>query len=93
MSSKYFIWIDHVSIYLREFSWDFWNFLSIFHALKHFLGNVFALKIEFRKTFLFLWAKPIRGSPPLLLQLFPQLVSVPTHDSCAAQILKYALAP
>jgi hypothetical protein len=52
MSSKYFIWIVRVSIYLREFSWDFWNFLSIFHGLKHFLGfpgNVFALKIEFGK--------------------------------------------
>jgi hypothetical protein len=35
-----------------EFSWNFWNFLSIFRALKHFLGflgNVFALKIKFRK--------------------------------------------
>jgi hypothetical protein len=52
MSSKYFIWIVRVSIYLRGFFWDFWNFLSIFHALKHFLGfpgNVFALKIEIGK--------------------------------------------
>jgi hypothetical protein len=35
-----------------EFSWNFWNFLSIFRALKHFLGflgNVFALKIKFGK--------------------------------------------
>jgi hypothetical protein len=37
MSSKYFIWIVHVLIYLREFSWNFCDFLSIFRALKHFL--------------------------------------------------------
>jgi hypothetical protein len=47
MSSKYFIWIARVSIYL-----GLKHFLSIFRALKNFLGfpgNVFALKIEFRK--------------------------------------------
>jgi hypothetical protein len=37
ISSEYFIWISHVSIYLWEFSWNVLDFLSIFHALKHFL--------------------------------------------------------
>jgi hypothetical protein len=44
MSSKYFIWIVHTSIYLWEFSWNFCDFRSIFSALKHFSGFVFALK-------------------------------------------------
>jgi hypothetical protein len=52
MSSKYFIWIVHAPIYLWEFSWNFWNFLSIFSALKQFLdfpGIVFALEMKFGK--------------------------------------------
>jgi hypothetical protein len=52
MSSKYFIWIVHVSMCFWKFSGNFCDFLSIFRALKHFLGyleNVFALKIKFRK--------------------------------------------
>jgi hypothetical protein len=48
MSTKYFIWIVRVSIYLLEFSWNFQNNLSIFHAFKtisRFSGIVFAFKI------------------------------------------------
>jgi hypothetical protein len=37
MSSKYFIWIVHTSIYLWEFSWNFCDFQSIFRAFKQFL--------------------------------------------------------
>jgi hypothetical protein len=57
MSSKYFIWIVHVLMCLWKFSGNFCDFLSIFRALKHFLGyleNVFALKIRFRKNPFFL---------------------------------------
>jgi hypothetical protein len=57
MSSKYFIWIVHVSMCLWKFSGNFCDFLSIFRALKHFLGyleNVFALKIKFGKNPFFL---------------------------------------
>jgi hypothetical protein len=47
MSTKYFIWIVHVPMYLWEFSCNFGNFLSIFRASEHFLDFseiVFALK-------------------------------------------------
>jgi hypothetical protein len=51
---------------LWKFSGNFCDFLSIFRALKHFLGyleNVFALKIKFgKKPFLSSWAEPILGS-------------------------------
>jgi hypothetical protein len=52
MSSKYFIWIVHTSIYLWEFSWNFCDFLGIFRASKHFLAFsefVFALKNILKK--------------------------------------------
>jgi hypothetical protein len=48
MRSKYFIWVVRVPICLWEFSWNFQNFLSIFHAFKtisRFSGIVFAFKI------------------------------------------------
>jgi hypothetical protein len=56
MSSKYFIWIVHTSIYLWEFSWIFCDFRSIFRDFKQFLdfsGIVFALKINSKKTLSF----------------------------------------
>jgi hypothetical protein len=48
MSFKYFIWLVHVPMYLWEFSWNFQNLLSIFHAFKtisRFSRIVFAFKI------------------------------------------------
>jgi hypothetical protein len=47
MSTKYFVWIVHVPIYLWDFFWNFWDFLTIFRALKYFLnffGITYALK-------------------------------------------------
>jgi hypothetical protein len=51
MCSKYFIWIARDPIYLWKFFWNFWDFLTIFCALKYFLnffGITYALKV-FRK--------------------------------------------
>jgi hypothetical protein len=52
MSSKYFIWIVHVPMCLREFSWNFCDFRCIFRAFKQvldFFWNCFALKIISKK--------------------------------------------
>jgi hypothetical protein len=72
MSTKYFIWIVHVSMRLREFLWNFCDFRSIFRAFKHFLDffwNCFALKINSKKQILSNWAEPkgptqVCSSPP-----------------------------
>jgi hypothetical protein len=37
LCSKYFIWIAQVPMCLWEFSWNFWDFLTIFRALKYFV--------------------------------------------------------
>jgi hypothetical protein len=72
MSSKYFIFIIHISIYLPEFSWNFWDLLSIFRALKHFLVflyKLFCIENIFRKNLLpfqfrpSLWARSISLRP------------------------------
>jgi hypothetical protein len=68
--------------------------MSIFCALKHFLGflgNVFALKIKFgkckeKKSFLSGWAKPICGSPPTPPWLFRRSAAV---FQAAAQLGPY----
>jgi hypothetical protein len=52
MSSKHFIWIAQVPMCLWEFSWIFWDFLTIFRALKHFLDffwNYFCTRKYFGK--------------------------------------------
>jgi hypothetical protein len=52
MSSKCFIWIVHVLIYLWEFSRNFCDFRSIFRAFKQFLvfsGICFRIKNNFKK--------------------------------------------
>jgi hypothetical protein len=62
MSSKYFIWIVHVPMSLWEFSYIFWNFRSIFRALKaisEISRIVFALEnISKKKHNLSYWAEP-----------------------------------
>jgi hypothetical protein len=40
MNSDNFIWIVRVLKCLLGFSWDFWNFLSIFGALKQLLDHL-----------------------------------------------------
>jgi hypothetical protein len=52
MSSKCFIWIVHVLIYLSEFSWNLCDFSSIFRAFKTisaFSGIVSGIKNKFGK--------------------------------------------
>jgi hypothetical protein len=56
MSSKCFIWIFHVLIYLWEFIWNFCDFRSTFRAFNQFLDfsgigfakNKFEKKLSFR---------------------------------------------
>jgi hypothetical protein len=53
MSSKYFIWIVHVPMCPREFSWNFCDFRSIFRVFKQFLEffwNCFRIKNNFEKN-------------------------------------------
>jgi hypothetical protein len=49
MSSKYFIWIVHVPMYLWDFSWKFWDFQSIFRALNELSGFFFTRENNFWK--------------------------------------------
>jgi hypothetical protein len=96
MSSKHFIWIVRVSLYLWQFSWNFVNFLSTFRALKTFSSlywNCFRIEKKFRniKGHLIpsVWAEPegptyLRGpSPrPAYAHLGPELASVHgRHDN------------
>jgi hypothetical protein len=68
MSFKYFIWLVHVPMYLWEFSWNFQNLLSIFHAFKtisRFSRIVFAFKIiSERNPILSVWAEPEGPTAP-----------------------------
>jgi hypothetical protein len=71
MSSKYFIWIDHVPMSLWEFSWNFCDFRSIFRAFKQFLDvfwNCFRIKNKFEKKttkpILPDWAEPVGPTQP-----------------------------
>jgi hypothetical protein len=72
MTSKYFIWLVHVPMCLWKFSWNFWNFLSIFRALKTFSGlywNCFRTKNIFGNNNISFsigpspWAQPTSTSP------------------------------
>jgi hypothetical protein len=62
MSSKCFIWIVHVLIYLWEFSWNFCDFRSTFRVFKQFLGfcwNCFRTGNKFWKNKIYsTWAEP-----------------------------------
>jgi hypothetical protein len=80
MSSKCFIWIVHVLIYLKEFFWNFCDFRSIFSALNElleFLWNSFVLKMYFRKKTLSYrigprtWARPNPFRPSRLARRGP----------------------
>jgi hypothetical protein len=70
LSSKCFIWIVQVLIYLKEFSWNFCDFRNIFRAFKQFLdfsGICFRIKnkLEKRKPILPDWAEPVARPNPL----------------------------
>jgi hypothetical protein len=105
MSSKYFIWIVHVPIYLWEFSYKFWNFLGIFRALKHFLSFFricFALENNFRKNKTFLSNRAEPEGPTLSARPSQQARARPIRAQClrpgrahgpAAAALSSACAP